>query len=192
MFRARPPINLSNPRLRKLAAALGPAYMRTSGTWANLVYFNDSDTAAPTTAPTGFQGVLTRAEWKGVVDFARAVDAKLVTSFTISLGVRDAAGAWTPMQATTFIAYTKSVGGLIAAAELFNEPDMPAFGGAPADYHATSYARDVASFRSFAKTTAPEMQIVGPGSVGERESILGRDAEACVMPVRRQRHRRGA
>jgi heparanase 1 len=167
MFQARPPINLSNPRLRKLAAALGPAYMRTSGTWANLVYFHDSDTAAPITAPKGFQGVLTHAEWKGVVDFASAVDAKLVTSFTISPGVRDAAGSWTPVQASKIIAYTKAAGGSIAAAELFNEPDMPSFGGAPAGYNAASYTRDLASFRSFAKTTVPEMQIVGPGSVGE-------------------------
>src|SRR5690348_3755908 len=33
MFDARPPVDLSNARLRKLAAALGPAYVRVSGTW---------------------------------------------------------------------------------------------------------------------------------------------------------------
>ena len=41
MFQARPPIDLSNARLRKLAAALAPAYMRTSGTWANSIYFHE-------------------------------------------------------------------------------------------------------------------------------------------------------
>ena len=46
-------------RLRKLAAALAPAYMRVSGTWANTTYFHDADTAAPTTPPKGFDGVLT-------------------------------------------------------------------------------------------------------------------------------------
>src|SRR6187399_196394 len=35
----RPPIDLANPRLRKLAAALGPAYLRVSGTWANATFF---------------------------------------------------------------------------------------------------------------------------------------------------------
>ncbi|WP_229583564.1 hypothetical protein [Paracoccus sp. S-4012] len=35
LYEYRPPIDLTNPRLRKLAAALGPAYMRVSGTWAN-------------------------------------------------------------------------------------------------------------------------------------------------------------
>jgi hypothetical protein len=39
LYRQRPPIDLTNPRLRKLAAALGPAYVRVSGTWANTTYF---------------------------------------------------------------------------------------------------------------------------------------------------------
>src|SRR5207253_955661 len=39
----RPPIDLSNARRRKLAAALGPAYVRFSGTWANTTYFPESD-----------------------------------------------------------------------------------------------------------------------------------------------------
>ena len=43
MFEARSPIDLTNTRLRKLTAALGPAYLRVSGTWANTVYFHDSD-----------------------------------------------------------------------------------------------------------------------------------------------------
>ena len=43
LFAYRPPINLASPRLRKLAAALAPAYVRVSGTWANATYFADSD-----------------------------------------------------------------------------------------------------------------------------------------------------
>lgn len=167
MFQARAPLDLTNARLRKLASALGPAYMRTSGTWANTAYFDDS--AAPGSAPTpkGFQGTLTTTEWKNVVDFAHAVDAKLVTSFAISSGVRDASGTWTPDQARKLVAYTRTIGGQIAAAEFFNEPDMPTYGGAPAGYTAADYARDFAIFRRFAKSAAPDMDIVGPGSVGE-------------------------
>ena len=62
LYQYRKPIDLSNPRLRKLAAALGPAYVRVSGTWANSVYFQDSENAAPANAPSGFSGVLTREE----------------------------------------------------------------------------------------------------------------------------------
>src|SRR5437016_11247784 len=35
LYQYRPPIDLANARLRKLAAALGPAYVCVSGTWAN-------------------------------------------------------------------------------------------------------------------------------------------------------------
>jgi hypothetical protein len=172
MFASRPPADLANARLRALAAALGPAYVRVSGTWANSVYFHDVDTAPPQAPPAGFQGVLTRAQWKGVVDFARAVDAKIVTSFAISAGVRDAAGVWTPGQAGRVVAYTKAVGGAIAAAELFNEPTIPTAGGAPPGYDAAAYARDSAVFRAFAKTSAPGMQVVGPGSAGEGVDLI--------------------
>ena len=46
----------------------------------------------PPTPPKGFNSVLTRRQWKGVVDFARAANAELVTSFAISAGTRDAEG----------------------------------------------------------------------------------------------------
>jgi heparanase len=167
MFEARPTIDLTNARLRKLTTALGPAYLRVSGTWANTVYFHDSDTPALASPPRGFQGVLTRREWKGVIDFAHAVNASLTTSFAISAGVRDAAGVWTPDQARKLLAYTKAIGGGIAAAEFFNEPTMPEYGGAPTGYDAADYARDFAVFRQFAGEAAPDMRVVGPASVGE-------------------------
>jgi hypothetical protein len=55
-FRMRPPIDLAGARLRGLARALGPAYMRVSGTWANSTYFHDEETPAPDKAPEGFGG----------------------------------------------------------------------------------------------------------------------------------------
>ena len=167
MYEYRPPINLANPRLRALAAALGPTYMRVSGTWANSTYFHDSGTKPPAKPPEGFGGILTRPQWKGVVDFSRAVDAKIVTSFATSPGTRDGRGVWTPTEARKVLSYTKSVGGSIAAAEFMNEPTYAEMGGAPKGYDAAAYARDMAVFRPFAKTAAPDMTILGPGGVGE-------------------------
>jgi heparanase len=172
MFEKRAPADLTNARLRKLAAALGPAYVRVSGTWANSVFFQDTDAGEAGPTPAGYQSVLTRSQWAGVIGFARAADAKLVTSFAISSGVRDADGIWTPAQAEPLMAYTKSIGGTIAAAELFNEPTIAASGGAPCGYTALTYARDEIAFRKFIKTAAPELQIVGPGSVGEGGATL--------------------
>ncbi len=70
-------------------------------------------------------------------------------------------------QARKLLAFTSSIGGDIAAAEFFNEPTMPEYGGAPAGYDAAAYARDFAIFRQFARETAPDMRIAGPASVGE-------------------------
>jgi heparanase 1 len=170
MFAYRKPIDLTNPRLRMLAAALGPAYVRVSGTWANTTYFDDAGGNA-TPPPAGFNGVLTREQWKSVVAFARAVDARLVTSFAISPGTRDARGVWTPTEASKLIAYTRSLGGSIAAAEFMNEPSLPAMGGAPGGYDAASYGRDIAVFRPFLKRASPDTIFLGPGSV--REGVPG-------------------
>jgi hypothetical protein len=167
LFEARPPVDLTNKRLRKLAGALRPAYVRVSGTWANSAFFQDDDDAPRSPAPRGFQGILTRAEWAGVVNFSHAVDTKLVTSIAISAGVRDAAGIWGPDQARRLAAYTKSIGGEIAAAELFNEPTMPEAGGAPPGYNASTFVHDEVAFRDFVMTSIPGMFIAGPGSVGE-------------------------
>jgi len=169
LYEYRPPLDLGNPRLRKLAAALGPAYVRVSGTWANSTFFPESDDA-PAAPPAGFGGVLTRAQWKGVVDFSRAVDAPIVTSLATSVGTRDAAGVWTPAQARRLFAYTKALGGHIAAAEFMNEPNFASFGGTPPGYDAAAYGRDFKVFRPFAREAAPDMMILGPGSVGERAS----------------------
>jgi heparanase len=166
MYQYRPPIDLSNPHLRKLAAALGPAYVRVSGTWANSAYFADSDTP-PQKAPAGFSGVLTRKEWKGVVDFAHAVNAEIVTSFATSAGTRNPAGVWTPTQGNQILAYTKSVGGRIAAAEFMNEPTYASMGGAPKGYDAADYGRDIAVFGPWLKQNSPGTVFLGPGSVGE-------------------------
>ena len=167
LFGQRSPVDLGSARLRKLASALGPTYMRVSGTWANSTYFHDADDAAPASPPTGFGGVLTRAQWRGVIDFAKATNAKLVTSFAISGGTRDAQGAWTPEQAKKLLSYTASVGGSVAAAEFFNEPNVAALGGAPAGYDAAAYARDMAVFLPFVRKAAPGLIVLGPGSVGE-------------------------
>jgi heparanase 1 len=120
LYKYRAPLNLANARLRKMAEALGRSYIRVSGTWANNTYFQDKPGPVPKMPPAGFDGVLTHEQWKGVVDFAKATDAKIVTSFATSPGVRDSSGVWTPVEADKFLAYTRS----IAATEYMNEPTL--------------------------------------------------------------------
>lgn len=171
LFEQRIPINLANPRLRKLAAALGPAYMRVSGTWQNSTFFQDDDRPAGP-VPPGFNSVLTRAEWKGVVDFARAVNARIVTSFATSMGTRDRAGLWTPVEAKKFLRYNDSLGSPIAAAEFMNEPTFVTVAGVPPGYNAQSYGKDFIQFQKYFRQAEPHTLILGPGSVGEGIDIV--------------------
>src|SRR5437764_8672229 len=166
LYEYRPPIGLTDTRLRKLAAALVPAYVRVSRTWANTTYFADSENP-PSAPPAGFNGILTRQQWRSLVDFSQAVDARIVTSFSAGPGSRDAGGVWKPDQARRLLAYTRSVEGSIAAAEFTNEPDLAAVGGLPAGYDASAYGRDFGIFRRFMMQSSPEMMILGPGTVGE-------------------------
>ena len=47
-----------------------------------------------------------------------------------------------------------------------NEPDLPAIGGAPAGYGAAAFARDFLVFHAFVKQAAPNVRILGPGTMG--------------------------
>ncbi|MEO6715723.1 MAG: hypothetical protein ABIM50_00530 [Novosphingobium sp.] len=104
--------------------------------------------------------MLTHAQWADVVDFAKAADARIVTSFATSEGARDANRAWNPEQARALVNYTRSLGGSIYAAELTNEPNT-------GKYQPADFVRDQAIFRKFLKADAPEIKSVGPGTVGE-------------------------
>lgn len=161
-YQKREPIDLvGNRRLRMLTKALGPAYMRVSGSWANSIYFQDDD-KPPMSPPPGYQGVMTRKQWAGVVDFGKAVDAKILTSFATSPGGRDAGGAWNPEAARRLFAYTKALGSKIDAVELTNEPNVSRTPYAP-----DAFARDQSILRSLVESVSPETLIVGPGSTGE-------------------------
>lgn len=169
------PINLYEKKLRNLAAGLGPTYVRVSGTWANAVYFQNNDEAKMTNPPTGFKNILTRQQWKGVVDFCKAVDGKLVTSFPISDGMRDQNGIWQATQVKSILDYTKSIGGEIVAAEFFNEPSHASHGDAPKGYNGNDFAKEFDLFKTYISEAAPNMKILGPGSTGEGGIIPSQD-----------------
>lgn len=162
-FENRPPIDLANSRLRNLAKSIGPAYVRVSGSWANTTYFQDDDNPALKQPPAGFDDVLTRAEWRGVVEFSHAVGGRIMTSFVISPGTRGADGVWKPAQAKALLKYTQALGSGIAAAEFMNEPTVAAMHGAPKGYDAAAFAKDIMVFSRFLRKESPGTLLVGPG-----------------------------
>lgn len=160
---ARSATDLRNRRLRNLTTALAPLYIRYGGTTANNVYFQNNDDPS-VEAPKGYKVVLTRKRWREALDFADAVNAKVVTSFTISSGVRDANHNWTPAMAAPWMAYTRSIGRSIYAAELYNEPNAPEYPELPKGYTVEQFGRDFAEFSHFMAKAAPEVKLAGPGN----------------------------
>ena len=61
-----------------------------------------------------------------------------------------------------WLAFTKSVGGRIAATEFMNEPTYAAMGGAPKGYNAADYGRDIAVFGPWLKQNSPGHSLPGP------------------------------
>ena len=179
-FRYRAPVDLSNRRLRTLAAALSPAFVRVSGSWANATYFHGGEGPPPATPPEGFKYVLTRGQWDGVQDFARATGADLMVSFAITDGTRDGDGRWAPDQAAALIDYTKVSGGKIDAVQFFNEPNMPTYAGAPEGYTGADFAADVAVFTDFIHRELPGVPVAGPDAVGEGGLIGGSSMPGMV------------
>lgn len=161
---ARAPTDLADRRLRNLTAALAPLYIRYGGTTTNSVFFHDSDTPPPLKPPRGFQTVLTRERWKAAIGFAQAVGAKIITGFTVSDGVRDASGAWTPAHARPWMDFTRAIGGEISAAELYNEPNAREPGRTEGPESAENYARDFARLHAFRDSAASGLKLAGPGT----------------------------
>lgn len=186
LYEYRPPLDLAHPRLRAMAKALAPAYMRVSGTWANTTFFADTDNP-PRDPPPGYGGVLTREQWRAAIDFSKEVDGPIVTSMPIGMGTRDGDGVWQPNQAHAWLAFTKANGGMIAAAEFINEPTLANMGGAPEGYSAEDFGRDYRIFEAFMRKEYPDTLLLAPGSVGEADAdwavATGGYGEMEVLPA---------
>ena len=160
------PIDLYNPRLRKMAKALGVAWVRVSGTWANKTYY-DFDGHTGGKVPEGFQNLLTKEQWIGVLDFVKSIDGKLLVSVANCPGIHSAEEPWTPEQAELLFSTSRDYGVPINAAEFTNEPNMMTMSGLPVGYTAEQHARDHALFGKWLRENYPDCLFVGPCTCGD-------------------------
>lgn len=160
------PIDLYNPRLRKMARELGTAWVRVSGTWANKTYY-DLDNKCDGKVPEGYQNLLRREQWIGVLDFVKAIGGKLLVSMTNCPGVHNADEPYPLELAEKLFAFSKEYGVPIDAAEFTNEPNMMTMSGLPVGYTAEDHARDHDIFGAWLKKNYPECLFVGPCTVGD-------------------------
>ena len=161
-----PPINLYDEKLRRLAKKLGPVWVRVSGSWATKTYY-DFDATTGGKVPEGYQNVLTKEQWIGVLDFVKETDAKLLISVSNCAGDHPNGGPLDLTQTKKIFTLSHEYGVDINAAEFMNEPNMLEMSGAPKGYTSSDYARDQDIFNSWVKENYPDCLLVGPCSLGD-------------------------
>jgi len=166
------PIDLYNPRLRKLAKELGTAWVRVSGTWANKTYY-DFDGHCNGKVPEGFQNLLTKEQWIGVLEFVKHIDGKLLVSMANCPGIHAANEPMPMEQAELLFSFSKEYGVPISAAEFTNEPNMISMSGLPEGYTPADHARDHDLFGAWLRENYPECLFVGPCTVGDIDINMG-------------------
>ena len=159
-----PPINLYDEKLRNLAKGFGPVWVRVSGTWATKTYY-DLENKTNGAVPEGYQSVLTKEQWTGVLDFVKFLGAKLLVSVNNCEGLHKASEPWPEEQAKALFEFSKNYGTPIDAAEFMNEPNMLAFSGAPSGYTSKDYVRDQDLFFKWVRENYPDTLLVGPCTV---------------------------
>ena len=188
------PIDTTNPRFIKLAKALGKCWVRVSGTWATKTYYDFDDEYPRGTAPEGYQNVLKKEQWINLLNFVKAVDARLKISVANCDGLHSADEPWNPSQAEKIFALSKAHGVPIEAVEFVNEPNMLTVTGFPKGYTAADFRRDQDIFHKWVRENYPECLIVGPsdtdpnamsvdawGNPQENASVLDAAGIASVM-----------
>lgn len=165
LMQVYPPVDLYNEKLRALAKEFGPVWVRVSGTWASKTYY-DFDGTTGGKAPEGYQSVLTKDQWIGVLEFVKAVGGKLLISVANCAGLHRADEPWNPSEAEKLFSLSRDYGVPIDAAEFMNEPNMLMLSGAPEGYTAADYARDQDLFFAWVREHYPDTVLVGPCNTG--------------------------
>ena len=156
------PIDTTNPRLIKLAKALGRCWIRVSGTWATKTYYDFEDKYPQGSAPEGYQNVLKKEQWINLLNFVREVNGRLKISVANCDGLHAHHELWNPSQAEKIFALSKEYGVPIEAVEFVNEPNMLTMTGFPKGYTASDFRRDQDIFHKWVRENYPDCLIVGP------------------------------
>lgn len=171
------PFDFERPRLRALAAALAPAYLRIGGTEADTVYY-DMGATGPRPAPKPFELVLTRDRWDAVNAFAKSAGLDLIFTVNAGPGPRAADGRWSSENADSLLEYTRAAGYHVPVWELGNEVDAYWVTQGPWNQvSAREYAGDLARFRGRVRAAMPGAKVAGPAAfywpvLGEAASVF--------------------
>ncbi len=165
-----PPVDLTKSRVRALAKSFGPAWVRISGTWSVRTYY-DFEGTTNGVSPEGYNNVLTKEQWLGVLDFVKEVGGRLLIGVANCEGLHKANEPWHPEQAEKIFSLSKEYGVPIEAAEFMNEPNTLEEGGAPEGYTPEDFVRDQDIFTRWIRENYPEVLVVGPSTLTSEDSF---------------------
>ncbi len=157
------PYDFSQPKLRKLMAALGPSILRLGGSDADDIYY--AVTQAPEPLPEGYRHVLTPDIWQGVADFAEDLGWGLFFTLNAGPGPRDADRVWTSDNARAWVEFTTQRGDPVEVWELGNEINAyQALHGADFRIDGASYAADLRTAKDMLLEVGASGRLAGPSS----------------------------
>jgi heparanase 1 len=158
------PVELKNDKLRYLAHALAPAFLRVGGTDADRTFYGfGPDEGRP--YPKSFQAAMLPADWDQLHEFLNATGTELFFTVNAGPGPRDSEGNWDASQFRALLKYTQDRGYQVGAWELGNELNAYWHAhGWSAQVSAGQYARDYALAKRTLKEFFPEARLGGPAS----------------------------
>lgn len=170
MMQLNEPVNLYNKRFRKLAKGIGSVWVRVSGSWATKIYYDFSDDES-LERPEGYENVLTKKQWIGVLDYVKEINGKLLISLANCEGNHKLSEPWNSKQAKLIIDFSKEYGVPVSAIEFVNEPNYIDITGFPKGYTVEDYGKDFDIFARWLRANYPEILIVGPSSATTEKGI---------------------
>ena len=170
MMQYNEPIDLYNKRIRKMAKGIHGVWVRVSGSWATKTYYDFSG-EREVVCPKGYENVLTKEQWIGVLDYVKDMNGKLLISLANCAGNHTREEVWNPEQAKLIIDFSKEYGVPVSAIEFVNEPNYIDITGYPKGYTVEDYGRDFDFFAKWLRENYPEILIVGPSSATNEKGI---------------------
>ncbi len=154
------PYDFTRSRLANLTAPLAPAFLRIGGTHADHLLYDFSEDPV-TDPPEPYQGVLDRAMWEPMADFARGLGLTIKFTVNAAEGPRDDDGVWLTDQATELLTYIADRGDPVEVLELGNEPNAyPLLHGF--SLATEQYGDDLRALAALRDQLLPEARIAAP------------------------------
>jgi heparanase 1 len=174
----RPSFDFASERMRNMAAALAPAYLRIGGTEADRVlYALEADDVLPKPPPP-FKSVLTAKHVDALGQFALATGLHIAFTVNAGWGARTPTGEWESTQTRALMRQTRERGYPFTVWELGNEPNAWPLFQQNLAIEPEAYARDLRELAAARDAELPDARIAGPATA--YWPILG---EVPAMPT---------